>query len=66
MKPYYQDDAVTIIHDDYREALLEVISNKAAGIAPTIASPAPARAGVDLMDALRASVEAAKAAKEAA
>jgi len=47
-------------HDNYREALLEVIKAKAAG--QVIEAPQPAVAKVtDLMEALRASVEAAKA-----
>jgi DNA end-binding protein Ku len=51
-------------HDNYREALLEVIKAKAEG--QTIETPAPAVAKVtDLMDALRASVEAAKARRNA-
>jgi DNA end-binding protein Ku len=51
-------------HDGYREALLAVIEAKAAGAELTPPS-APAEAGepVDLMTALQASVEAAKAAR---
>jgi DNA end-binding protein Ku len=50
--------------DNYREALLDVIRAKAEG--QTIEVPQPAVARVtDLMEALRASVEAAKARREA-
>jgi DNA end-binding protein Ku len=50
-------------HDNYREALLGVITAKAEG--QTIETPQPAVAKVtDLMEALRASVEAAKARRE--
>ncbi|HEY7270100.1 MAG TPA: Ku protein [Dehalococcoidia bacterium] len=50
--------------DNYRDALLDVIKAKSEG--QTIETPAPAVAKVtDLMDALRASVEAAKARKSA-
>jgi DNA end-binding protein Ku len=50
--------------DNYREALLEVIRAKSEG--QTIEMPQPAVARVtDLMEALRASVEAAKARREA-
>lgn len=51
-------------HDGYREALLAVIEAKTAG-AELAPPPAPAEAGepVDLMTALQASVEAAKAAR---
>lgn len=50
--------------DNYREALLSVIRAKAEG--QTIEAPEPAVARVtDLMEALRASVEAAKARREA-
>ena len=48
-------------HDHYREALLELIKNKTEGrevVAPEEAGPTP-RVG-DLMEALRASIEAAK------
>lgn len=46
-------------HDNYREALLEVIERKSAG--QEITRPAPAAAKVvNLMDALRESVEAAR------
>ncbi|MCF3137116.1 non-homologous end joining protein Ku [Streptomyces olivochromogenes] len=49
------------LHDEYREALEEVIAAKAAGEAPPEA-PAPAAAGkvLDLMAALEKSVRAAK------
>ncbi|HEX4103829.1 MAG: Ku protein [Pseudonocardiaceae bacterium] len=51
-------------HDGYREALLSVIEAKTAGqeyvAPPTSAQPAPS---VDLISALQASVEAAKAAR---
>jgi DNA end-binding protein Ku len=50
--------------DNYREALLDVIKAKAQG--QVIETPQPAVAKVtDLMEALRASVEAAKARREA-
>ena len=51
-------------HDEYREALMTIIEAKLEGqevAAPEAAAPQPA---VDLMAALRASVEAAKARKE--
>ncbi len=51
-------------HDDYREALMTIISAKLEGqevAAPETAAPQPA---VDLMAALRASVEAARVRKE--
>lgn len=53
--------------DAYREALNEMIEAKVAGrqVAAPAASPATGGAVVDLMSALRASVEAAKAKKEA-
>ncbi|MGV9292155.1 non-homologous end joining protein Ku [Streptomyces sp. NPDC003719] len=49
------------LHDEYREALEEVIAAKAAGEAPP-ESPAPARSGkvLDLMAALENSVRAAR------
>jgi DNA end-binding protein Ku len=51
--------------DDYREALLEVISKKAEG--QTIEAPAPAAAKItDLTEALRASVEAIRKSKKGA
>ncbi|MGH2671490.1 MAG: Ku protein, partial [Actinomycetota bacterium] len=46
--------------DEYREALMDIVERKAAGQpieAPAAAAPARV---VDLMDALKASVEAAK------
>ena len=47
-------------HDEYREALLEVVEKKAAGEEiETVPEAAPARV-VDLMEALKASVEAVK------
>ncbi|HXH21443.1 MAG TPA: Ku protein [Dehalococcoidia bacterium] len=55
---------LTQFRDNYREALLEVIRAKAQG--QTIEAPQPAVAKVtDLMEALRASVEAAKARRQA-
>ena len=51
-------------HDEYREALMTIISAKLEGqevATPEVAAPQPA---VDLMAALRASVEAARARKE--
>jgi len=49
--------------DEYREALLEVISKKAEG--QTIEAPAPAAAKItDLTEALRASVEAIRKSKK--
>jgi len=49
------------LHDEYREALEEVVAAKAAGEAPP-ESPEPARGGkvLDLMAALEKSVQAAK------
>lgn len=47
--------------DDYREALQQVISAKLEGVAVEEAAPAEAPKVVDLMAALRASIEAAKA-----
>lgn len=49
------------LHDDYREAVEELIAAKASGEAPP-AAPAPARGGkvLDLMSALENSVRAAK------
>ncbi|GHE09971.1 non-homologous end joining protein Ku [Streptomyces alanosinicus] len=54
------------LHDEYREALEEVIAAKAAGEAPPQA-PAPAAGGkvLDLMAALENSVKAARASREA-
>jgi DNA end-binding protein Ku len=58
------DFAPEAYHDGYREALLSVIEAKAAGrdvvAAPSAAEPAPP---MDLITALAASVEAAKAAR---
>jgi DNA end-binding protein Ku len=55
-----EDLDISRYHDNYREALLEVIKAKAEG--QVIEAPQPAVAKVtDLMEALRASVEAAKA-----
>ena len=48
-------------HDEYREALLEIIEAKAAGAEITEPAPAPAAAVTDLMAALEASVAAARA-----
>jgi DNA end-binding protein Ku len=47
-------------HDQYREALLEVIASKAAGRKVVVPEGAPAEQMPDLMAALRASVEAAR------
>jgi len=52
--------------DQYREALMEIIEAKLQGAEIMEAPPAPAAKVVDLMTALRASVEAAKKRKEAA
>ena len=53
-------------HDDYRAALMEIIEAKLEG-AEIVEAPAPARGKiVDLMTALKASVEAAKDRKETA
>jgi DNA end-binding protein Ku len=46
--------------DEYREALLEIIEKKAAGEQIEAVEEAPAAKVVDLMDALKASVEAVK------
>jgi DNA end-binding protein Ku len=52
-------------HDNYREALLELIGRKAEG--QEITRPAPVAGKVtDLMEALRASIDAAKREREAA
>lgn len=60
------DDAnLSEFHDEYRDALLKVISDKAEGVEPTSAPATTQKPVADLMDALRASVEAAKAAKVA-
>jgi DNA end-binding protein Ku len=51
-------------HDGYREALLSVIEAKTAGTGVAVASaPAEPTAPMDLLTALQASVEAAKAAR---
>jgi DNA end-binding protein Ku len=51
-------------HDDYREALLEVIQAKLEGQEVAVApAPEAAKPAVDLMAALKASVEAAKSRK---
>lgn len=48
-------------HDSYREALEEVVQAKLTGVEPTVETEAPQEAEVvDLVAALRASVEAAK------
>ncbi len=52
-------------HDRYQDALQETIEAKLQGREVVAAPPAPAVAPVDLMSALRASVEAAKKEKEA-
>lgn len=50
--------------DEYREALMELISAKLEGKEMVAApEPEPAKPGVDLMEALRASVDAARARK---
>jgi DNA end-binding protein Ku len=49
-------------HDDYREALQQVIDAKLEGVALEEAEPVEPPKVIDLMAALRASVEAAKAA----
>jgi DNA end-binding protein Ku len=52
--------------DEYREALLEIVEKKAAGEEITVVEePEPTRV-VDLMEALKASVEAAKKGKQPA
>ena len=53
-------------HDEYREALEDLISKKVQGEEITYAEPAEPSKVVDLMDALRASVEAAQATKPTA
>ena len=50
-------------HDEYREALLEIIEAKAAGAEIAQPAAAPAAGVTDLMAALEASVAAAKAAR---
>ena len=52
--------------DEYREALEDLISKKVQGEEITYAEPAEPSKVVDLMDALRASVEAAQASKPSA
>jgi DNA end-binding protein Ku len=52
--------------DEYREALEDLISKKVQGEEITYAEPSEPSKVVDLMDALRASVEAAQASKPAA
>jgi DNA end-binding protein Ku len=47
-------------HDEYREALLDLIERKAAGEEVVVASPPEPAPVIDLMDALKASVDAAK------
>jgi len=51
-------------HDDYREALQAVIDAKVAGEEVTTAAEPPAAEVIDLMEALKASVEAAEARKK--
>ena len=46
-------------HDNYREALEELVAAKVAGQAPPEPAQAPAAAPVSLMDALQASLDAA-------
>ena len=46
--------------DEYRDALLEIVEKKVAGEEIEVVEAAPASKVVDLMDALKASVEAAK------
>ena len=52
-------------HDEYRAALEDLISKKVQGEEVTYAEPAEPSKVVDLMDALRASVEAAQSSKPA-
>ena len=53
-------------HDEYREALMQVIEAKVEGHAPTAPAPVEETGNlVDLMAALEASVKASKAAREA-
>jgi len=47
-------------HDEYREALMRIVEAKAAGEEIVVAEPAEEAKVVDLMEALKASVEAAK------
>jgi DNA end-binding protein Ku len=51
-------------HDDYREQVLALIARKAAGEVLESVAPAAASPVVDLMAALEASVQAARAARE--
>jgi DNA end-binding protein Ku len=53
----------TAYHDEYREALLEIIEAKAEGQQIEAPAPAPTTGVADLMAALEASVAAAKAAR---
>jgi DNA end-binding protein Ku len=53
-------------HDEYRAALEDLISKKVQGEEVTYAEPAEPSKVVDLMDALRASVEAAQSSKPTA
>ncbi len=53
-------------HDEYREALLEIIEAKATGAAVTAPAAAPASGVIDLMAALEASVAAAKSSRATA
>jgi DNA end-binding protein Ku len=53
----------TTFRDEYREALLEIVEKKAAGEAITVVEEAEPAKVVDLMEALKASVEAAKKGK---
>jgi DNA end-binding protein Ku len=50
----------TAFRDEYREALLEIVEKKAAGEEITVVEEAEPAKVVDLMEALKASVEAAK------
>ena len=54
------------LHDEYRAALEDLISKKVQGEEITYAEPAEPSKVVDLMDALRASVEAAQASRPTA
>src|SRR5919106_604444 len=53
----------TAFRDEYREALLEIVEKKAAGEEITVVEEAEPAKVVDLMEALKASVEAAKKGK---
>lgn len=59
------DFEFTQYHDEYREALLEIIRAKSEGQTIEVSAPEPAKV-TDLMEALRASVEAARARKSGA